>query len=332
MIELLKELCAVNAPSGRENNIRDYIIRLIKDYAEITVDPLGSIIAQKKNGPESKNRVMIDAHIDEVGFIVTSVCNNGLLKFDIIGSMDETAFSSSLAEINGHKGAVVGKPVHFINSDEKKKPLSKDGMFIDIGAENKEQAEKIVSLGDCGVFCGNFCINGDTVRAKALDDRVGAAIIIDMLKDDSLPKFTATFTVGEEVGARGAGPVAYSVCPDYAIMLESTTASDIHSVTTEKCVCRVGGGPVVSFMDKCAIYDRELYRLAGECKTHWQTKTVIAGGNNSGTVQRSVGGVPVMVISLPCRYIHSPNSLGSIKDFYDMRALAGEMLDITANK
>ena len=168
------------------------------------------------------------------------------------------------------------------------------------------------------------------MRSKALDDRIGCAILLDLLESDSV-SFTAAFLVQEEIGLRGAGPAAYQVNPDVAIVLEGTTASDCADATGADQVCCLGKGPVISFMDRATMYDRELYQLAGSiCEQHglpWQTKNKIAGGNDSGAIHMSRNGVRTLAISAPCRYIHSPSSVGNLEDIMHCETLTKLLME-----
>ena len=180
------------------------------------------------------------------------------------------------------------------------------------------------------MFCGEFCEMGQLIRSRALDDRLGVAVLIELLKDDSLPRFTGVFSVGEEVGARGAKTAAFSTKPDGAIILEATTASDVPDVPLQKQVCRLGEGPAVSFMDKWTVYDSRLYQYAINRGLKCQPKAAVVGGNNSGSVQLSGSGVPVIALSVPCRYIHSPSCTANLEDVESMRLLAAKMIKAMA--
>lgn len=331
MIKLIEQLCNINGPSGAEDKVCEFILEQIKDYADITVTPLGSIIARKKCGAKPQKNIMIDAHMDEVGIIITSVTADGFAHFNCVGGIEANIMASTKVDVNGVLGVVMTKPVHFLGKDELSKPVSASDLYIDFGTSSKEETLKLVKLGDIGVICGEFAQLGDCIRAKALDDRVGVALLIDMLKDDILPIFTASFSVGEETGQSGAKTSTFIVEPDGAIVLEGTTALDVADVEPAKQVCALGSGPVVSFMDRLTLYDRKLYDFAMNSGVACQTKTVVAGGNNSGVIHTSCKGVPTVAISVPCRYIHSPSSVCNTKDIYGARTLAAKMLENMAN-
>lgn len=207
-------------------------------------------------------------------------------------------------------------------------------MTVDIGAESKEEALKYVSLGDSVYFDSDFYSFGDgMIKGKALDDRAGCAIMIDMIKKEQPYDLYFAFTVQEEVGTRGAKTAAFSVAPEKAIILETTTAADIAGVEGEKRVCALKKGPVVSFMDRATVYDSELFSLAFSLAERenipCQTKTLVAGGNDAGAVHISREGVKTVAVSLPCRYLHSPSCVIAREDFVNSgklaEALAAEM-------
>lgn len=326
MLDNLEKLCNLCAPSGREGAVADFIVKELNGFAECKVDSLGNVIAKKLNGSKPKKTVMVDAHMDEVGFIVTGITDDGFIRFTPIGGVEASVMASAKVKIGKYYGTVVVPPVHFLSSDERKENISRDNLFIDIGALDKSDAEKYVNLGDTGIFCGEFAQMGQLIKARALDDRIGVAILIDMLKDENIVQFTGVFSVQEEVGTRGSAAAAFTVKPDGAVILEATTAADVMDVPDIKAVCNLGCGPAVSFMDGCALYDKKLYDYAVNCGILCQTKRAVAGGNNSGAIQRSLSGVPVIAVSTPCRYIHSPSCVADSNDIINARKLAQKLV------
>ena len=325
MLDLLKRLCLIDGISGDENNVRDFIINEIKDFCEYKVDNLGNIICFKKGKNATSKKVLIDAHTDEVGLIITSITDKGYLKFKNVGGIDNTTLLFKKVKINGNvNGVIGGKPFHLLSTDDRKK-APKD-LYIDIGAKNRDEALALVSLGDSAVVQSDFEILGDCIKSKALDDRIGCLILITLLKNFDEYDFYATFTVQEELGMRGAKTAAFSVAPDFAIAIDSTTAADIAGVASENRVCIHGKGAVVSFMDNATVYDKEMYNAAMQSGITCQPKTFIAGGNNAGAIHLSGNGVRTMAISTPCRYIHTSNSVANIKDIESMIALCEYML------
>ncbi len=321
---MLKDLCLLNGTSGREEAVRNYIIEKIKDKCEYSVDALGSVIAFKKGRKAPDKKVLVAAHTDEVGFIVTDITDDGYLRFAPVGGIDAAVVLGRRVDINGIKGVVGAKAVHLLSDDEKKNEPAFDKLAIDIGAADKAEAEKAVLLGDCAYFASDYCEFGDGfIKSKALDDRIGCMLMIELINSDLEYDTYFCFNVQEEVGLRGSGCSAYAVKPDVAVILESTTAADIDGVTGGDKCCVLGKGPVVSFMDGRAIYDKQIFDLAFEVAKEnnikIQTKTKIAGGNDAGTIQKSGAGCRVAAVSLPCRYIHSGSSVVKIGDIEETR-------------
>ena len=327
MTNLLKSLCMIDGTSGDENAVRDFVINEIKDFCEYKVDNLGNIIAFKKGTKTPNKKVMIDAHLDEVGLIITSVTSDGFLHFTTVGGINTEVMLCRSVLINDKTSGVIGmRPVHLCSGDTAKKLPKPDSLYIDIGAKSKEEALKLVSLGDRAVIRGNYCQNGDMILSKALDDRVGCAVLCSLIKEESEYDFYASFSTQEEVGLRGAKVAAFGIEPHSAIILEATTAADISGVPSDKKVCILGDGVAVSFMDGTTVYDREYYNLALNSGLNVQVKAAVAGGNNSGAIHLSKSGVRTVSLSVPCRYIHSNSSVCNINDIYAQKDLAKYML------
>lgn len=321
---MLKELCLLNGTSGREENVRNYIIDKIKGKCEYSVDALGSIIAFKKGRKLPSKKVLIAAHMDEVGFIITDITDDGYLCFAPVGGIDSSVVLGRHVDINGINGIIGAKAVHLLTDEEKKTEPSMSKLVIDIGATDKSQAEKYVNLGDCAYFSCDFCEFGNGfIKSKALDDRIGCMLMIELINSNLEYDTYFAFNVQEEVGLRGSGCSAYSIKPDIAIVLEATTAADIDGVTGGDKCCVLGNGPVVSFMDGRTIYDKSIYdlafKIAKENDIKIQTKTKIAGGNDAGAIQQSAFGCRVAAVSLSCRYIHSGASVVNIGDIEETR-------------
>lgn len=330
--QLVKKLSAINGASGDEGRVREKIISLLPADVKYKVDNLGNLIVEKKGKAAPAKKLMVAAHMDEVGFIVSHIDDDGSLCFAPVGGvLPCVVFGRQLVINNDVYGAVAGKPLHLLEGDEKTAQPKISDLRIDIGAENKEEAEKLVSPGDFAYFTGEQSDFGDGfMSGKALDDRVGCAIMLQMINSELSYDVTFVFTVQEEIGTRGAVAAAFSVNPDIAIVLETTTACDISGVSGEKKVCVLGNGAVVSFMDRSTLYDRELFKLgfdtAKEIGVKCQTKTVVAGGNDSGAIHKSGGGVRTMAVSVPCRYLHSPNCVIKETDMYDTAKLAAALI------
>ena len=333
-VELLEKLCMLNGASGDENRVRDFILSEISVYCEYRVDPLGNIIAEKKGKSTSSKKVMISAHMDEVGMIVTSVKSDGTLTVSPVGGIDPRVAIGRPVFVGDSDiyGVIGAKAVHNLSADEKKTAPKFDALYVDIGAEDKAAAEKLVSLGDFVHFSSEFIHFGDDfIKGKAIDDRFGCAVMIDLIKSELPYDCTFTFVVQEEVGLRGSQAAAYRVAPDFAIVLEATTAADIPLASGEKRCCELGSGAVVSYMDRSTIYDKELYGISRDIALKngikWQTKTMVAGGNDSGAIHISRGGIRTIAISAPCRYLHSPSCVVKLSDLEDCEKLADIMLE-----
>ena len=327
MLDLLKKLCLLDGTSGDEAAVRNFIISEIKGFCDYKVDNLGNIICFKKGKKQSDKRLMLDAHMDEVGLIITSVTSDGFLKFDTVGGMDASVLAFKTVKIGDVTGVISSKPVHLLSSDERKKPQSIGSLYIDIGATTKEEALSLVSLGDTAVIQSDFVKMGENVKAKALDDRIGCAVLITLLKEEAEYDYYAVFSTQEEIGTRGAKVATFAINPDFALILEATTAADIAGVSCNNSVCNLGKGPAVSFMDRATAYDRGLYNAALDSGLKVQPKRAVAGGNNAGAVHLSREGVRTLAISLPCRYIHSPSCVANVSDMKDMLTLTKYMLN-----
>lgn len=330
----LKKLTALDGVSGEEKPVRDYIVSRIKDYVDdYYIDNLGNLITYKKgsgNGP----KVMLDAHMDEVGLIITHINSDGLLKFRTIGGIDARVLAGKRVRI-GEKGVpgVIGfKPLHLQNLKERGGAVDKKQLTIDIGAKDKEQAESKVGIGDLAAFAYESVEFGDNkLMAKALDDRVGCTALIELLKYNYGSDIYGCFTVQEEIGLKGAKTSTFQVNPDIALILEGTTCYDLPDTKEYGMSTICGDGPVLTVMDRSVITDKELIKhITDTAKVYgipYQFKRTISGGTNAGRIQAGGTGVKVAIIALPCRYIHSPVSVMDINDFDNMIKLARKFLE-----
>lgn len=329
MMQTLFELCAISGTAGDEGRVREYIRTKAQPYAHsIRTDALGNLIVFKKGKKTTGTKLLLAAHMDEVGFIITHITDEGYLKFDFVGGVDRrVALGKTVVVGDQNIPGVIGlKAIHLVSADERKKAPKTESMYIDIGAKDKEAALKLVQPGTYGCFVGAPELFGNgMLKAKAIDDRLGCAIMLELLKEELPMDVTFAFTAQEEVGTRGAFGAAFSVSPEIALVLETTTAADLPGIEAHRKVCAPGKGPVISFMDGSTIYDRQLFetlrRLAEENQIPWQTKEYIAGGNDSRTIQRSKAGVRVAAMSAAVRYLHAPASVGSVSDFEQMLKL-----------
>lgn len=327
MRDLILKLCSIPAVSGREDALHKFIISEIKDYAEYHTDKNGNLICLKKGERSAAKKVMVDAHMDEVGIIASYITESGFVKFQTVGGIDTAVMSGRRVVFeNGVCGVIGSKPVHLLSSDEKKAKKKADSLYIDIGASTKAEAEELISVGDSAVFEGECEILGNKLLARAIDDRAGVAVLIKLLQSKSPVDFCATFTVQEEVGLRGAKTAAFTLSPDAAVILEATTASDLYGAPEDKKVCLLGEGPAVSFMDSYTLYGKKLFDFANSLPLKHQVKEYVSGGNNAGAVHLTKSGVPTVTVSLPTRYIHSPSCMASLDDLEAMLGYARELV------
>ncbi len=336
-IKLLEKLCCASGVSGDEGEVRDIIMNEIKNHVDnFEVDALGNIIAFKSGKNKASKKIMLSAHMDEVGFVVTNIASSGVLKVSAVGGIDRRVILGKQATVGKNKiNAVFGvKPIHLLTAEEKDKIPKIDDMYCDIGADNKKEAEKYIDLGDTVAFKSKFVIDEDRIISKALDDRIGCLVLIEIIKQEIEYDMYFTFVVQEEVGLRGAKTASYTVNPDSAIVVEATTACDVAQTNEDKKVCKLSEGSVISFMDRATIYDKEYVNLALEVAKNnnvaVQIKKAVAGGNDSGAIHCSRSGVRTLAVSFPCRYIHSANSIISRKDYNSVYTIVKKTAEIIA--
>lgn len=336
LLQTVRMLADIPGVSGDEGAVRAELQHMLTGHCQMTVDPAGNLLAFKKGRKAPKNQLMLSAHMDEVGFIITHIEESGLLRFAACGGIDSRVVVGKSVEIGEKRvyGVIGVKAVHQTEKDEEEQPLKLDALYIDIGAESAGQAREHVQIGARAVFHAPFQqLGGGKIMGRAFDDRAGCAVLAHLARCELEYDCTFAFTTQEETGCTGAIAAAYNVRPDFAIIVETTTASDIAGVAPDKVVCKLGAGPVISFMDKGTIYDNELYRLgmatAERLGIPAQTKEGVYGGNESRSVQTSRGGVRVMGVSMPCRYIHSPSNVLQADDIENtlrlLEALAREL-------
>lgn len=315
-MKLLRKLCLTNGVSSGEEELRSIIIKEIDGHAdEMYVDKSGNLIVYKKGREHAENKLLLSAHMDEVGFIVTGINSDGTLTIDEVGGIDRRIIAGKrvhlcTSDIDGVFGI---KPIHLSKGDSKNEIPKLSEMYIDIGAKDKKDAEAIITIGELAAFEGRYEETETSIITKALDDRAGCLVLIEMIKSELPYDMYFSFVVQEEVGLRGAKTAAYSVDPDFSIVVETTTAADIPENDESKKVCKLGEGAVISFMDRRTLYDRELYKkaftAAERAGVKAQAKQAVAGGNDAGVISTSRGGVRTIAVSLPCRYLHAPNTI-----------------------
>ena len=340
MLEELKTLCRLSGVSSREDQVRDYIRTQAQPWAdEIRIDALGNLIVTKRGAKSAPGHLMLAAHMDEVGLMVDRIHEDGTLGFQFVGGVNRQVVIGKKIYLGENRvPAVVGmKPIHLTTAKERKEVPKTDKLYLDIGCTSKEEAEALVSLGDVGVFSDDVTEFGrGLLKAKAIDDRVGCAVLLDLRRQELPMDVTFVFTVQEEVGTRGAFGAAFSVKPKVALVVEGTTAADLPGLEGGERVCSVGKGPVIPYMDGGTIYDRELFlllrRLAEEHQIPWQTKEYLSGGTDGRAIQRSRSGVRVAGLAAAVRYLHAPSSVASVSDYEAMIQLARLFIDAVARE
>ncbi|MEG1631140.1 MAG: M20/M25/M40 family metallo-hydrolase [Hydrogenoanaerobacterium sp.] len=332
MTELIRRLSLLRGVSGDEGAVAQAITEEIKTCCDYSIDNLGNIIAFKKGKKPAPKKLMLAAHMDEVGFIVTYITEKGFLRFATVGGIDGRVVAGK-AVLVGKKavyGVIGERATHMVESTDKDKVPETEALFIDIGAGSREEAEKMVSVGDRAVYASDFAEFGEGfIKGRALDDRAGCAVLIELIKSELLYDTYFAFTVQEETGTVGAKAAAFAVKPDISLVIEATTAADIAGVPKDRQVCRLGAGAVIGFMDRATVYDSTLYNIAldtaKKCGIAAQSKEGVFGGNDSRSIQSSCAGVRCLAVSMPCRYLHSPSCVLKISDIEATFALAKEL-------
>jgi len=340
MLDTLKELCALSGVTGNEDEVREYILDRVKMRTDdVIVDAMGNVIVSKKGVKTPEKKLVLCAHMDEVGVIATSITDEGYLRFSMAGSVDSRVVVGKMVKFGRNRvsGVIGCKAIHLVKAKDREKALEVDDLYIDIGANNREEAEKLVSPGDTGAFDAEIIEFGDGfIKAKAIDDRLGCAVMLELIESDLPVDCSFAFTVQEEVGLRGSVIAAYRTAPDIALIIEGTSGADLPSVPEHKKVCKAGGGVVIPFMDNGTISNKEirglLIALAEKNGIKWQTKNVVAGGTDAAAFQRSRVGAKAAGIAAPIRNLHSPSCVGKISDMEAVLELARLFLEELATK
>lgn len=322
-LKTLRQLVDCRGVSGDEFEVRAKLKELaIPLCDEWHVDALGNLICVKRGSDPTAPRVMLTAHMDEVGLMITGINENGTLRFTPVGSVDARVLVSKSVFVGDDKlqGVIGAKPIHLQEAGEQTKPLKTRQMFIDIGVSDKKSAEALVSVGDYVVFDGRYIEFGDgLVKSKALDDRVGCTMLLNALEKQYPSTVIAVFTTQEEIGLRGARVAAYAVHPDYDLNFEGTTCADMPGVDDALKVTRLGKGCALTMMDRSAIPHKGLrdfvVKTANENNIPWQWRAGVFGGTDLGAIHLSREGIPAMGLATPCRYIHSASPVMHTADF-----------------
>ena len=332
----LKQLCEMHAPSGDEGRLRRAILteaRALCGEENVRIDCMGNVLCRKKGPEAGRPHVCVSAHMDEVGFIIMGATEEGLLRFRPIGGIDPRVVVSKRVVVGPDflPGVIGAIAIHLQSDEDMKKVLDYDGLYIDIGAKNKDEALEKCPPASYACFDTPYTPFGDGfVCAKALDDRVGCYNLLELMREDFPGEVTFAFVTREEVGLRGSKGAAFAVQPDIAINLEGTAANDLGDVESPFEVCCAGKGVAISFMDGTSIYQRKLYqkltRLAEREGIPHQPKRGVTGGNDAASFQRAAGGALACTLSVPCRYIHSGASVCCLDDIDAQRALVRAFL------
>lgn len=318
MKELIKKLTEAKSPSGRENEIRDIIIDEIKDYVdEYKVDKLGNLMAIKKG--KSDKTILFDAHMDEIGLVVTHITDDGFLRVEPVGGVNPRVLIGTKVQFNGHIGVVGFEGETMEEYVKNMNNINFDILFVDIGVNSREEAEKIAPIGTFGTYYAHFNDLGDKVISKALDDRIACAIMIEAIKKIDKPgnNLIFAFTVQEEVGLIGSSVAGYNYDIDMAIALDVTAAADTPKAF-KRMSMKLNEGPCIKIKDGYTVSDKfvvdTLKKAAKENNIKYQMEVLLFGGTNAGGYQTTKSGIPSGTISIPTRYIHTPHEMVSMFD------------------
>ncbi|MEQ8551883.1 MAG: M42 family metallopeptidase [Cyclobacteriaceae bacterium] len=334
-VKLFKEICEAPGAPGFEDKIRKIIIREVKSYVdELSIDNMGSVIAVKK-GKSDEKKVMAAAHMDEIGFLVSHIDNNGFIRFQTLGGFDPKTLTSQRVIIHGKKdviGVMGSKPIHMMKSEERNKPSKIEDYYIDCGMSRKDVV-KLIGIGDPITRQRELVEMGDCLNCKSIDNRVSVYILVETLKRlKTIPyDFYGVFTVQEEVGLRGANVASHHIDPDFGIALDTTIAYDLPGAQEHERVTELGKGTAIKIMDASAICDTRMVKFlkdtADKHKIPWQPEILAAGGTDTAGLQRNgKQGSIAGAISIPTRHLHQVIEMAHKKDIVNsiellMRAL-----------
>lgn len=319
-LDLLEKLCNAMSVSGDEGEVRRIVLEEVKPFAdEVKVDALGSVLVLKKSTDKKPLRVLLDAHMDEVGFMIVHDDGDGFYQFQTVGGIDERHLVGKQVIVGkDHTLGVIGaKPVHLTTSEERKHTIDVDSMRIDLGVEGKAK------VGDRATFATKFKRVGPSIMSKSIDDRIGVVTLIELLKN--APKnieLCLSFSVQEEIGLRGATVSGYYFNPDLAIAVDSTPARDLPDYDGRENYSyntKLGLGPAIYMANSSTIDNPKLVNFLEETaiknKIPYQLRQPGGGGTNAGAIQKAKSGVPVVSVSVPHRYTHSPISISRVDDW-----------------
>jgi len=336
MNDLLKQLTEAVGVSGAEKEVRLLIRDMIADHVdEWSVDTMGNLLATKRGTGQYDMRVLVDAHMDEVGLLIIDIDSGGMLKFTNVGGFDDRALLGKVVQVGPRKitGVIGARAIHLLKRAEFSKVVKMDAMRIDIGARNKDATGSKVKVGDYAAFVTEYeeLDEGRTAIGKAFDNRAGCAALIELLRGEPYAfDLVASFSVQEEVGLRGARVAAYHAKPDAALVLECTPAYDLPNDKDVSPNVAMGKGVSVYVMDARTIQDPKLVghimATADARAIPYQIRQPGGGGTNTGAIQRAGAGIPAATLAIPGRYAHTPTMMISLDDYNNLVRLADASL------
>ena len=325
-LKLLEKLCSAIGISGDEGEVRKIVIEEIKPHVDdVRVDAMGNVLAVKRGRSSNRLKVMLDAHMDEVGLMIVADDGEGIYRFEIVGGIDTRHLLGKQVYVGKDRlpGVIGGKPVHLIDADERRRKVGVESLRIDLGPSGKTK------IGDRAGFAAKFRRVGPSIMAKSIDDRIGVATIIELIKH-APPNIDlcAAFTVQEEIGLRGAKVAAQYFNPDLAIAIDSTPARDLPMHDDSENLSyntKLGLGPAIYIADGSTLHDPRLIRffqsVGDHAKILYQLRQPGGGGTDSGAIQRALAGIPTVSISVPHRYTNSPICVSRVDDWKNTLAL-----------
>lgn len=337
-VALLKQICEIAGAPGFEKRVRDLIVEIVTPLSdEVNLDNMGNVIAIKKSkkNPDNK-KVMVAAHMDEIGFIVSHIDENGFVRFHTLGGFDPKTLTAQRVIVHGKKdlvGVMGSKPIHVMSPEEKTKLPKTTDFFIDLGM-NKEEVEQYISIGDPITRDRELIEMGDCVNCKSIDNRVAVYILIETLRTIKDPAYDlyAVFTVQEEVGIRGANVAAHGINPDFGIALDTTIAFDVPGAQPHEKVTELGKGTAIKIMDAMTICDYRMVdfmkKTADQHQIKWQPEILTAGGTDTAGVQRmGKQGAIAGAISIPTRHLHQVIEMAHKQDIANSILLLNACLE-----
>ncbi|MCG3226281.1 MAG: M42 family metallopeptidase [Candidatus Heimdallarchaeota archaeon] len=345
VIQTQMELSNLIGCPGHEEEVTDYILMKLEklNVDKAWIDPLGNVLAIKEGNDPNGLRILLDGHVDEVGFMISHIDDNGFITVTPLGGIDKRIILGSLIQfqsINGERiiGVFGTSPPHITRPDEREKVPETSDMFVDIGCDSYgEVLEKGLDIGSVGTFyVESVQLNDNRILGKAFDDRTACNVILHVLErlrnEEISNTILVNFAVQEEVGARGAAVGAYSLDPNIGLAIENTIASDVPGVSPQKTITKLGQGPAVTAADRSLIVPKKILariKQAAEMdEIKWQYKKPTYGGTDAGRISLTKSGVPSGVVSIPCRYIHSTAGILHVDDILDTIKLVSNFCKI----